>query len=95
MIRSRVDFFCGKRDQLYPFAPVPHVNGRFPRKRRQVTVTLPADSRFSAAAAFCAMEGTSEAFGYFVPEQEIFRSTDEMFDERDRRRDAGVGRDRK
>ena len=68
-----VDFFCGKRGQLAPYAPVPNARARFPKGRRGITVTLKGtDDRFFREAAFCGMEHPrGEAFGYFTPIEEI------------------------
>lgn len=73
-LRARaVDFFCGKRGQLAPYAPVPNARVRFPQGRREVTVALRGtDDRFFAEAAFCGMEHPrGEVFGYFIPIEEI------------------------
>lgn len=74
LLRARaLDFFCGKRGQDVPFAPVPNARARFPRERREVMVSLVGtDDRFFREAAFCGVEGSSvEAFGYFFPDEEI------------------------
>jgi hypothetical protein len=82
-------FFCGKRGQLAPFSPVPNARARFPRGSREVTVALAGtelagtDDDFFREAAFCGVEGSRvEAFGYFVPVEEIIRATDESFERR-------------
>jgi len=85
LMRARaLDFFCGKRGQLAPFFPVPNARARFPRGSREVTVALVGtelagtDDRFFREAAFCGVEGSRvEAFGYFVPIEEIIRAMDE------------------
>ena len=87
LVRARaLDFFCGKRGQLAPFVPVPNARAHFPRGSREVTVALNGvriagtDGRFFREAAFCGVEGSrAEAFGYFVPLEEIIRGTDEGF----------------
>ena len=74
LTRARaLDFFCGNRGQIAPFSPVPNSRARFPRGSREVTVALAgADDRFFREAAFCGVEGSRvEAFGYFVPVEEI------------------------
>lgn len=90
LIRARaLDFFCGQRGQLAPFAPVPNRRARFPRGSREVTVALAGtqlagtDDRFFREAAFCGVEGSQvEAFGYFVPIEEIIRAPDESLERR-------------
>jgi len=85
LTRARaLDFFCGKRGQLAPFFPVPNARARFPRGSGEVTVALAGtDDGFFHEAAFCGVEGSRvEAFGYFVPVEEIIRATDESFESR-------------
>ena len=82
LLGRRSDFFCGRADEYGPFGASARARARIPAAAMEATVTLDRD--IWPNVGFCGVESDAgaEAFGFFLPEEELLRRTERRFRER-------------
>lgn len=85
LLDKPLELFCGGPEEFGIFGASARAQGRIPASSRATTVRLGKD--VSGNLGFCGVEGETgeEAFGYFVPEQELLRETERRLREPKRR----------